>query len=636
MKKNYFTNQFIMYVCLFGLLIGGVSCEKEDPLQPVKEDTEKPVEEEEEPAADLVNFNNITLSSKQEVPLNRSEASGTYSLEYDKNSNVLSYTINYTGTTPTAMHFHTGEIGMAGDVAAAVEGPYTSGMTGSITLTEEQEADLLAGKWYLNIHSDAYAAGEIRGQAVMENQVVFSNIELSGSEEVPANNSTATGVFNGLYDKSTKKLTYTLSLDGVTATGMHLHKGAVGMNGDVVTEITGTSGTTAALTAEQEADLLAGNLYLNVHSDAFPGGEIRGQVMTGHQDETTAPEEEVVTMNNILLSSKQEVPQNSSAASGTYSLEYEKNSNVLTYTINYSGTTPTAMHFHTGEIGMAGDVAAAVEGPYTSGMTGSITLTEEQEADLLAGKWYLNVHSDAFAAGEIRGQAVMENQVVFSNIHLSGSEEVPANSSAATGVFNGLYDKTTKMLTYTVSLDAVTSAGMHLHKGAVGENGEVVAEITGTSGTTAALTADQEADLLAGNLYLNVHSAEFPGGEIRGQVVTDEKVVFSNSLSGENEVPASESAATGTFYGVYDQTTKELSYTIVYDGVMPTAMHFHKAAAGENGEVVMAVEGPFSSGMTGSVTVTEAQEADLLQGLWYLNVHSETHPGGEVRAQLVK
>jgi hypothetical protein len=622
MKKNYFTNQFIMYVCLFGLLIAGASCEKEDGVPT--------------PEADVVSFNNVKLSSKQEVPLNRSEASGTYTLVYEKNSNVLSYTINYTGATPTAMHFHKGDIGVAGDVAAAVEGPYSSGMTGSITLTEEQEADLLAGKWYLNVHSDAYAAGEVRGQAVMENQVVFSNIHLSGSEEVPANNSTATGAFNGLYDKSTKMLTYTVSLDGVTSAGMHLHKGAVGVNGDVVTEITGTSGTTAALTADQEADLLAGNLYLNVHSDAFPGGEIRGQVMLGHQDETTPPVEEVVNMNNIKLSSKQEVPQNSSTASGTYSLAYEKNSNVLSYTINYTGATPTAMHFHKGDIGVAGDVAAAVEGPYSSGMTGSITLTEEQEADLLAGKWYLNVHSDAYAAGEVRGQAVMENQVVFSNIHLSGSEEVPANNSTATGAFNGLYDKSTKMLTYTVSLDGVTSAGMHLHKGVVGVNGEVVTEITGTSGTTAALTADQEADLLAGNLYLNVHSAEFAGGEIRGQVVTDEKVVFSNSLSGENEVPASGSTATGMFYGVYDNDTKELSYTIVYDGVTPTAMHLHKAAAGENGEVVMAVEGPYSSGMTGAVTLDAVQEADLLAGNLYLNVHSDLHAGGEVRAQLVK
>lgn len=355
------------------------------------------------------------------------------------------------------------------------------------------------------------------------------------------------------------------------------------------------------------------------------------------EDETEEPaaEADLVNFNNVKLSSKQEVPLNRSDASGTYHLEYDKNSKLLSYTIDYAGTNPTAMHFHKGAIGEAGDVAAEVEGPYSSGMEGSITLTEAQEEDLLAGLWYLNVHSDEFAAGEIRGQAVMENQVVFSNIDLSGLEEVPANNSAATGIFNALYDKSSKELSYTVSLEGITATAMHLHNGVVGVNGDVVAEITGTGGT-ATLTVDQETDLLEGNLYLNVHSEEFPAGELRGQVVTDEKVVFSNALSGDNEVPASGSAATGTFYGEYDNVSKTLSYTIVYEGVTPTAMHFHKAAAGENGDVEVAVEGPYSSGMVGSVTLTDTQEADLLEGLWYLNVHSEDHPAGETRAQVVK
>ena len=510
MKKNYFTNRFIQYICLFGLLIAGVSCEEEDGMPT--------------PGAEVVNMDNIKITGKQEVPETGSHANGTFSLSYNKSSNVLSYTINYTGITPTAMHFHKGEVGVAGDVAAAIEGPYTSGMTGMVTLTEAQEADLLAEKWYLNIHTDEFPAGEIRGQAVMENKVVFSNIHLSGSEQVPDNNSTATGVFNGIYDKTTKKLSYTLSLDGITPTAMHLHKGDIGANGDVVTEITGTSGTTAALTAEQEADLLAGKLYLNVHTDEFPAGEIRGQVMLGHQHHSEEQGEQMVNMNNIWLSSKQEVPANNSTASGNYSLAYNKKTRELSYTINYSGTTPTAMHFHKGEVGVAGDVAAAVEGPYTSGMTGSITLTEAQEADLLAGKWYLNIHSDAYAAGELRGQAV-----------------------------------------------------------------------------------------------------------------TDEKDIFTNKLSGANEVPASGSAASGMFYGVYDKSSKVLSYTITYSpDLMPTAMHIHKAAAGANGDVVVAVEGPYSSGMTGSVTLTADQEADLYKGLLYLNVHSALHEGGEVRAQLIK
>lgn len=354
------------------------------------------------------------------------------------------------------------------------------------------------------------------------------------------------------------------------------------------------------------------------------------------EDDLAGPMADVVSLNNVMLSSQQEVPENSSNATGTYSLQYDKNSNQLAYTINYTGTTPTAMHFHKGDIGVAGGVEAEVAGPYSSGMKGTIKLSEAQEADLLAGKFYLNIHSDEFAAGELRGQAVTEDKVVLSNVKLSGTQEVPSNNSSATAIFNGLYDKVTKKLDYSIALDGLTASAMHLHKAAPGVNGDVVMEISGLKGTTVAFTPAQEADLLAGNLYLNVHSAAEPGGEIRGQVIGDQKVVFGNKLSGENEVGPTGSAATGAFYGVYDKASKKLSYNIAYEGVTPTAMHFHKGAAGTNGDVEAAVAGPYTSGTTGSVTLNAAQEADLLKGLWYLNVHSEAHPGGEVRAQLVK
>lgn len=354
------------------------------------------------------------------------------------------------------------------------------------------------------------------------------------------------------------------------------------------------------------------------------------------EEETMSPAADMVNFNNVMLSSQQEVPENTSNATGSYTLQYDKNSNQLAYTINYTGTTPTSMHFHKGEVGVAGGVEAEVVGPYTSGMKGTLKLTDAQEVDLLAGNLYLNVHSANFAAGELRGQAVTEDKVVMSNVKLSGIQEVPSNNSAAKGTFNGVYDKTTKKLTYSMALNGLTSSAIHLHKAAAGVNGDVVMEVSGMKGTTAAFTAAQEADLLAGNMYLNVHSAAQPGGEIRGQVVADQKVVFSSSLSGQNEVGPVSTSAKGTFYGVYDKSTKKLSYNIAYTGIVPTAMHFHKGAVGVNGGVEAEVAGPYASGMTGSVVLNATQEADLLKGLWYLNVHSTAHAGGEIRGQLVK
>lgn len=107
---------------------------------------------------------------------------------------------------------------------------------------------------------------------------------LSGSEEVPAVTTSASGMFDGVYNKDTKILTYTITYSGITPTAWHIHKAAKGVTGGVIFNF-GTTFTspfksaTVALTAEQEADLMAGNYYVNMHSAKSPSGEIRGQLL---------------------------------------------------------------------------------------------------------------------------------------------------------------------------------------------------------------------------------------------------------------------------------------------------------------------------------------------------------------------
>lgn len=359
--------------------------------------------------------------------------------------------------------------------------------------------------------------------------------------------------------------------------------------------------------------------------------------VTGCSKDNAIPAANTVSFKDVSVSSAQEIPANSSTATGVLNVDYDKNTKSLKYTITYSGLTPTAMHFHKGAVGVAGGVEKEIVGPYSSGMTGTITLSAAQETDLLANNWYLNIHTTANSAGEIRGQVVPNTTVVFANISLSGKQEVPSNTSTTTGVFNGLYDKSTKKVTYSVSVTGATTSAMHLHNAKVGKNGDVIVELVGTSGTTTALTAAQETELLAGNFYFNAHTAAFANGEIRGQIVSDNMVVFSNILSGANEAPtANNSTATGTVYALYNKFTKALAYVVTYSNLTPTAMHFHKGAVGVAGGVEIEIPAPYSSGMSGSVTLTAAQETDLLTQLWYVNVHSANFAGGEVRAQLVK
>ena len=108
---------------------------------------------------------------------------------------------------------------------------------------------------------------------------------LDGKAEVPANTSAGKGTADIDYDAATKKLTWKLTYSGLSgpATAAHFHGPAEpGKNAGVAVAIPNATETpaegNAILTEAQAADLVAGNYYVNVHTAANPGGEIRGQV----------------------------------------------------------------------------------------------------------------------------------------------------------------------------------------------------------------------------------------------------------------------------------------------------------------------------------------------------------------------
>jgi hypothetical protein len=111
---------------------------------------------------------------------------------------------------------------------------------------------------------------------------------LDQSQETPPTGEAGTGTCTATYDKNTNKLTYTLTWSGLTGppTAMHFHKADVGVAGDVEIPITGfaaaTSGTlasSATVDEDEEGDLLENKFYVNIHTAAHPGGEIRGQLI---------------------------------------------------------------------------------------------------------------------------------------------------------------------------------------------------------------------------------------------------------------------------------------------------------------------------------------------------------------------
>jgi len=114
-----------------------------------------------------------------------------------------------------------------------------------------------------------------------------------GSQEVPANNSTATGTITGTYDDATNTISFSITFSGLGSNAMaaHFHGPAFpGISAPVTYAHAGfptgvTSGslpvTTQVITDAQEKDLLAGKWYSNIHSTNFPNGEIRAQIFFG-------------------------------------------------------------------------------------------------------------------------------------------------------------------------------------------------------------------------------------------------------------------------------------------------------------------------------------------------------------------
>jgi hypothetical protein len=108
-------------------------------------------------------------------------------------------------------------------------------------------------------------------------------------------------------------------------------------------------------------------------------------------------------------------------------------------------------------------------------------------------------------------------------VTLSGASEVPPVTTTAAGTAT-VTVKDDRSVAVAVTVSGMTPTASHIHEGAAGANGPVIVPFTKTGDNTfasapdAKLTDAQYAAYKAGNLYVNVHSAKNPGGEIRGQI----------------------------------------------------------------------------------------------------------------------
>lgn len=219
-----------------------------------------------------------TLDGTQEVPPVVTLAGGWCTASLNTTTGVLTYDLRTFGLSATAAHFHNS----SGGIEVVLMGGPTQWSGSTLPLSAGQMADLQAGDWYANVHTIANPNGEIRG-AVLARPHQFG-ARLNGAQEVPPVATAATGVATMTLNAN-GSLTYNVTVTGMTGNAAHLHLAPFGSGipGGIEVPLLGGpttwAGTSLPLAAGQIEDLQTKRWYVNVHSLAFPNGQIRGQVV---------------------------------------------------------------------------------------------------------------------------------------------------------------------------------------------------------------------------------------------------------------------------------------------------------------------------------------------------------------------
>lgn len=347
--------------------------------------------------------------------------------------------------------------------------------------------------------------------------IVVENAVLSPTQEVAEVASIAKGIGSLSMNAETGEITGSLTTSDMTGIAAHIHTGAGGVNGPIIVSLVAdavTAGkwnvpTNTILTKEQQDSFTAGALYFNVHSAAFPTGEVRGQI--GRE----------VAL--ARLSGVQEVEQNASAGSALGAISFDPDTSTADLTLTFADITPTAAHIHAGAIGVNGPIIVGLGTPVQNKYSVSkVALTEAQVADFRAKKMYFNMHTAQFPAGEIRGQIGYQVRIAT----MDGAQENPPVATASTGLGFVAYDPEAKTAFGQLTVSMFTPIAAHIHRGIVGVNGPIIVGLKQNTANPQGWATDglvpwTDADallLMTKGLYLNAHSTAFPTGEVRGQL----------------------------------------------------------------------------------------------------------------------
>ena len=617
----------------------------------------------------------FALDAGQEVPSEFAIAQGSGMLSINRDQTDVHFMMTVSNLTGplTGVHFHKALAGKNGGVifnlTSFFDGMATDDAafgywksTDMNAFTTLNAAQIRNDSVYVNMHTMERPAGEVRGQVrrgavcfthpnidygdtpanpMFTNNLLFS-ARLGGDQEVPAVVTDALGVGGFLLNAGRDSIWVNINVDGLSGpiTGIHIHEAAKGATGPVVFDLSGMATQnqiSGVLTGFDLNKFITGAYYVNVHTDANPNGEIRGQISFESASTYTAD-----------INGAQSVPAVNSTAFGRGVFNLSKDEGMLEIRVVTSGLSGpiTGAHLHMGALGTSGGVVENLTANIKDNSILAMVDPTSYLADLKAGNIYINVHTDANPGGEIRGQLMLAHTFTF-DAWMNGSQEVPFSNVPGQGVAIFWFNETWDTLSYDIVVDQLSGSitGAHIHNGISGTNGGVEVNLSTNingnriSGTIAGmdLTSAFIDNMIMGTSYINVHTAAFPGGEIRGQVYRLARDGYTFDMCGDQEVPSV--GVDGYGGGILsidrNHSTAHLMFTTTALTDTITGAHLHDAARGMSGGVLYNVTGSLVQHSGFSYVSIDSMGASMIKsGNVYLNVHTDSNPGGEVRGQI--
>lgn len=526
----------------------------------------------------------------------------------DAEGRVTSGTVDFNVTAQFAetsgsvvgLHIHRGAAGVNGPVtvdsgisgAAAIAvsaGRTLIARSGNVPASNTAGVDTLAGLladpngYYVNLHTAANPGGLFRGQLHRAERRTFLT-QLSGANEVP----TVDGPFSGLgafhafraFDGEGRFIGgggfFGVNFDfgGIQRlVGLHIHRGAAGVNGPVVLDSTlssaspvdtrdtgvGTFGLLMAVPNDAPAatvsalndlwDAPAG-FYMNLHSMTFPGGIIRGQMRLA----------ESITM-SLSMSPRNETPAITdldASAAAAVTVDVLRNTAglvtqaLVAFSVNHrfpGETNFTGLHIHEGPAGVNGPVRidsgiVAASPRLSANGFGNLFYVFNASTDAALAavngllrspeNFYLNLHTTSHAAGAVRAQmaaAASGRPIVWDFI--SGVSEPGIRTAAPGGLMTVFGDNLFKVASLVPAVDAALPSQLNGTAATIGGKEMRISSMGWTGGTPSQyLSVQVPFDAAAGAQDVVVTNSNGPGPAYGTNVLAAAPALFFDSLGG--------------------------------------------------------------------------------------------------------